>query len=90
MSRKVECKDLALTLGVWRSQKISVPANSIVAVVGPAASEKQLFLSYSGFYGKHSGSVLIDGRSLLSLDLKLPFTVSMVTANLVSLEQLKI
>ena len=45
--RKVECKDLALTLGgkeILKNVSFSVPANSIVAVVGPAASGKQLFL----------------------------------------------
>ena len=68
---KVECKDLALTLGgkvVLKNVSFSVPANSIVAVVGPAASGKTTLLKViQGFIKPTVGSVLIDGRSLLSL-----------------------
>ena len=69
-----------------------MPANSIVAVVGPAASGKTTLLKViQGFIKPTVGSVLIDGRSLLSLDLEnYRSQVSMVTANLVFLpEQLK-
>ena len=83
---KVECKDLALTLGgkeVLKNVSFSVPANSIVAVVGPAASGKTTLLKIiQGFIKPTVGSVLIDGRSLLSLDLEnYRSQVSMVTAN---------
>ena len=83
---KVECKDLALTLGgkeILKNVSFSVPANSIVAVVGPAASGKTTLLKViQGFIKPTVGSVLIDGRSLLSLDLEnYRSQVSMVTAN---------
>ncbi len=82
----VECKNLALSLGgkeILKNVSFSVPANSMVAVVGPAASGKTTLLKViQGFIKPTVGSVLIDGRSLLSLDLEnYRSQVSMVSAN---------
>ena len=50
--------------GDLKKCKFSVPANSIVAVVGPAASGKTTLLKViQGFIKPTVGSVLIDGRS---------------------------
>ena len=82
----IEFKDFGLSLGgkkVLENINFTVDTNSMVAVVGPAASGKTTLLKViQGFIKPTVGTILIDGRSLVSLDLEnYRSQVSMVNAN---------